>query len=40
MMVTMTILDMVHLTIMKTFHNYLINSLLSPIQFDNYENIP
>jgi hypothetical protein len=25
-----TILDVVHLTIMKTFHNYLIASLLSP----------
>jgi hypothetical protein len=40
MTITMTNLDIFHLTIMKTFHDYFINSLLSPTQFDNYEDIP
>jgi hypothetical protein len=35
--ITMTIMDVIHLRIMKTFHNYLIPSLLSPIQLHGYE---
>jgi hypothetical protein len=33
-------LQIVHLTIMKTFHKYLSNSLLSSSQCDDYQNIP
>ncbi len=40
MIPTMTIMDVAHLTIMKTFHNYLTYSFLSPTPCDNYENIP
>jgi hypothetical protein len=38
--ITMTILNIIHLAIIKKTRKYLINSLLSQILRDNYENIP